>query len=153
MSTIALPVAIETPMITVRPYTWKSGMTSTPRSSPSTSVGFHERDCRTFATSARCDRTAPFGTPVVPPVYWRIAVSSGRTSTDRRAALAREREQRPENRREVLLDVREDQVPDRRPIARGARDGVETRQRDECLRPRVSKLPAQLGSGVQGVAR
>src|SRR6266566_234726 len=85
MSTIALPVATETPMITVRPYTWKSGITSTPRSRPSTSVGFHERDCSTFATSARCDRTAPFGTPVVPPVYWRIAVSSGRTSTGRRA--------------------------------------------------------------------
>ena len=91
MSTIALPVATETPMITVRPYTWKSGMTSTPRSRPSTSVGFHERDCSTFATSARCDRTAPFGTPVVPPVYWRIAVSSGRTSTGRRAAPSRRR--------------------------------------------------------------
>jgi len=69
------------------------------------------------------------------------------------AALAREREQRTEDRREVLLDVREDQVPDRRPIARGARDGVETRQRDECLRPGVRELSAQLGSGVQGVAR
>src|SRR5437879_1448076 len=46
MSTIALPVATETPMITVRPYTWKSGITSTPRSIPSTSVGFHERDRR-----------------------------------------------------------------------------------------------------------
>src|SRR5438105_10765744 len=80
-----------------------------------------------------------------------------RGAVDRRAiplaALAREREQRPEDRREVLLDVREDQVPERRPIARRARDAVETRERDECLRPRVSKLPAQLGSGVQGVAR
>src|SRR5438445_9828452 len=80
-----------------------------------------------------------------------------RGAVDRRAmplaALAREREQRSEDRREVLLYVREDQVPDRRPIARRARDGVETRERDERLRPGVRELPAQLGSGVQGVAR
>src|SRR5947208_5711426 len=69
------------------------------------------------------------------------------------AALAREREQRTEDRREVLLDVREDQGPDLCPIARRARDGVEPRERDERLGPRVSELPAQLGRGVQGVAR
>jgi hypothetical protein len=69
------------------------------------------------------------------------------------AALARQREQRPEDRREVLLYVREDQVPDRRPIARGPRDRVETRERDERLRPGVRELPAQLGRGVEGVAR
>src|SRR6267378_257452 len=145
MSTIALPVATETPMITVRPYTWKSGMTSTPRSSPSTSVGFHERDCSTFATSARCDRTAPFGTPVVPPVYWRIAVSSGRTSTGRRAAPSRRRfgKNRSPAARSIVA-----RYPSRR-----SRDGVETRERDERLRPGVRELPAQLGSGVQGVAR
>src|SRR5207249_672147 len=60
------------------------------------------------------------------------------------AALAREREQRPEDRREVLLDVREDQVPDLCPIARRACDGVETRERNERLRPGVRELPAQL---------
>src|SRR5437667_3883617 len=58
-----------------------------------------------------------------------------RGAVDRRAmalaALAREREQRPEDRREVLLDVRENQVPDGRPIARRACDRVETRERDE----------------------
>src|SRR5437867_4705256 len=69
------------------------------------------------------------------------------------AALAREREQRTDDRREVLLDVREDQVPDLCPITRCAREGVEPRERDEGLGPRVSELPAQLGRGVQGVAR
>src|SRR5205823_13067980 len=52
-----------------------------------------------------------------------------RGAVDRRAmalaALAREREQRTDDRREVLLDVREDQVPDLCPIARCARDSVE----------------------------
>ncbi len=33
-------------------------------------------DCSTFATRLRCVSTAPFETPVVPPVYCRNAMSS-----------------------------------------------------------------------------
>jgi len=79
-----------------------------------------------------------------------------RGAVDRRAVplplFAREREQHTEKCREVLLDVGEDQVPNRRPVARRTRDGVEPRERDERLGPGVRELPAQLGRGVKGVA-
>ena len=41
-----------------------------------------------FATSARCDSIAPFETPVVPPVYWSTARSSGPAPASKRAAGA-----------------------------------------------------------------
>jgi hypothetical protein len=69
------------------------------------------------------------------------------------AALTRKGEQHAEERREMLLDVREDHVPDRGPLARRSRDGVKPRERDERLGPGVRELLAQLGRRVKRIAR
>ena len=42
---------------------------------------YHASACRMLATRFRCRSTAPLLTPVVPPVYWSTAASSGPTCT------------------------------------------------------------------------
>ncbi len=68
-------------------------------------------------------------------------------------ALAGDREQPAEERREVLLDVRDDE-----PLHRGAgdrllRDGIQAREDDQRLGARVRELTAQLGRRVERVDR
>src|SRR2546426_10914248 len=60
---------------TVRPYTWNSGTATSTRSGTPRS-GTQRAVCIAFATRLRWVSIAPFGVPVVPPVYWRTATSS-----------------------------------------------------------------------------
>ena len=57
---------------------WYSGSAPTivPLPDPASSGANHASSCITFATMLRCVSTAPFDTPVVPPVYCRNAMSS-----------------------------------------------------------------------------
>jgi hypothetical protein len=90
---------ISPPAITLRfmhvvmPYTWKNGMTLRKRASPSRIWGIQARHWRVLATRLRWVRMTPFGTPVVPPVYWSRATSSaaGRTAGGVIAAAASRR--------------------------------------------------------------
>src|SRR6266498_2533497 len=58
---------------------WKYGMTTRYFSwPPIVYAGFvHDSVWTTFAQRLPCVSIAPFGVPVVPPVYWRTARSSG----------------------------------------------------------------------------
>jgi hypothetical protein len=61
----------------VRPYAWNIGRTAwTTLLSPAWICGIHARACAAFASRFPWLRTAPFGVPVVPEVYWMSAVSS-----------------------------------------------------------------------------
>ena len=66
---------------TVSPYTWKKGATLRNRSSPSLRSVSQLRIWVKLATRFRWVSIAPFGTPVVPPVYCSTARSSGATFT------------------------------------------------------------------------
>src|SRR5581483_10036394 len=58
---------------------WKYGITTRYRSAPPyTYAGFvHDSFCRMFAQMLRWVSIAPFGVPVVPPVYCSTATSAG----------------------------------------------------------------------------
>lgn len=82
LGTMTSSAAIEMPysMHTVMPYTWKKGMAAITFSPPSTPLVSHARTCRVLHTRLRWVSMAAFGTPVVPPVYWNSATSSGRAA-------------------------------------------------------------------------
>ena len=56
-------------------YEWNSGITHRMRSP--TAVASSVSRCATLMAIERCVRFTPFALPVVPPVYWRSARSSG----------------------------------------------------------------------------
>ena len=56
--------------------TWKKGSTPIMRSRPGSSEGFQSSAWWILAWRFAWVSIAPFGTPVVPPVYWKTATSS-----------------------------------------------------------------------------
>jgi hypothetical protein len=60
---------------------WKKGMTARIEPEPSRPSGNQARTWSVFATSARCESIANFGTPVVPPVGKSAARSLGSIAT------------------------------------------------------------------------
>ncbi len=75
--TISPPFASAALSATVIAKMWKNGMTASVRSSPSRRPGFHAFTCRRLAQRLAWVSIAPFGEPVVPPVYCSAARSSG----------------------------------------------------------------------------
>ena len=73
---------IEPPMATVKfittviANTWKNGSTPIMRSLPGSIWGFQRSAWWMLAWRFACVSIAPFGKPVVPPVYWNTAISS-----------------------------------------------------------------------------
>ncbi len=63
------------------PKTWKRGMAARWISSGIFTSGRKAEAWSALATRLRWRITAALGTPVVPPVYWKRAMSSGPTST------------------------------------------------------------------------
>ena len=61
----------------VIPKIWKNGRTERNVSFPTSAFENQWRHWIVFATKFPWVRIAPFGMPVVPPVYWRRAMSSG----------------------------------------------------------------------------
>ena len=63
---------------------WYIGIAVTSTSSPSfNATGMNALNCSVLATRLRCDRAAPFDSPVVPPVYCRNSRSSPVSATGR----------------------------------------------------------------------
>src|SRR5437667_5918022 len=71
------PFTMERSMTAVSPYTWKRGIAPRTRSGPCAPVTNHAAHWAAFATRFRWVSIAPFGVPVVPPVYCRTATLSG----------------------------------------------------------------------------
>src|SRR5207247_1798873 len=71
-------MTMEKSMTAVSPYTWNRGIAPSTRSDPCAPAGNHAAVCVAFATRLRWVSIAPFGVPVVPPVYCSTATSSGR---------------------------------------------------------------------------
>ena len=61
----------------MRAKTWKKGRTASIRSAPGTRPGDQAVTWRQFAARFACVSIAPFGSPVVPPVYCSTATSPG----------------------------------------------------------------------------
>src|SRR5690606_32822407 len=78
LGTMIIADAIETANVITAtiPYTWNSGMAARNRSSPLWSPASQQRIWMALLTSALCGLRAALGMPVVPPVNWKIAVSS-----------------------------------------------------------------------------
>ncbi len=84
------PTYVNTRQFVVRAKMWYSGSAvMTTASAPICfSSGIQFTICNVFAIRLRCVSTAPFETPVVPPVYCRKATSCGASSTGRRVSAA-----------------------------------------------------------------
>src|SRR5437773_9549836 len=87
----SLALAIERSITAVRPYTWNSGIAPRTRSEPGDFVANQATVCIAFATRFRWVSIAPFGVPVVPPVYWSTATSSGSADASVDSGGVRER--------------------------------------------------------------
>ena len=69
------------------------------------------------------------------------------------ALLAREREQRAQQRREIFLDVRRDHTLDPRVALNALHAGIEPGQRDDCFDPVLPNRRVQLVFPVCGIQR
>ena len=80
---LCAPSLIIVRLFAVSAKMWYSGsaVIATSDWSGSSCGWIHASDCSTFAMRLRCVSTAPFDTPVVPPVYCRNAMSSWPSST------------------------------------------------------------------------
>ena len=159
-------------------YTWNIGRGTNTTSCRLVTEAFHAWICRPAQTYAPCVPRTPFGVPVVPPLIRRTAGSEGcerdrrRPSAavheqqvrevvvarrDRHAiavpALAEQREQHAQQRRQVLLDVRGDDAAHRRSRLNPLHPRVEARQRDDGLDAVLAERSLELRLGVHRVQR
>ena len=138
MSSRVDPAYRGTFMTPASPPAWNSGRADTTVSSPS-AIWNHVANWMVLATRLACVSMAPFGVPVVPPVY----MSNARSACGSTGRLAEELV--------IGLEVRQHRDAQARCHCAGGGQVATRRQEDAGLR--VGYLAGKLGIGRHGVAR
>src|SRR5437667_454119 len=135
------PFTMERSMTAVSPYTWKRGIAPRTRSGPCAPVTNHAAHWAAFATRFRWVSIAPFGVPVVPPVYCRTATSSGFAGSEDREESHDEVGRVREEEGHAVAGANANQPETgREPVDRGIEVAIRQRLPIECDRGSVAVL-------------